>query len=268
MEAVRPRRPDTGVRPPGNVVSPALGRTDVDVDLNEPWIWAVAAAVVVVVVALVVWAAARRRRARERTARLRDRFGVEYDRTVERVGSRADAEDQLERRLERQQRFQLRPVGPEERRRFLARWEDLQVSFVDGPASALRGAEVLVDDLALARGYPDASGDQRLDDLAAEHSDEVTAYRDARRERDDAEGQRRAMLASRSLFEALLGPEPRDAAARGLEQPEAPFERVLHDREGDGRVAPPPSEPGRPDEPAPPRTEVHRVPPPPPNAPR
>lgn len=254
-----------------------------DVDLNEPWIWAVAAAAVVVVVALVVWAAARRRRARERTARLRDRFGVEYDRTVERVGSRADAEDQLERRLERQQRFQLRPVGPEERRRFLARWEDLQVSFVDGPASALRGAEVLVDDLALARGYPDASGDQRLDDLAAEHSDEVAAYRDARRERDDAEGQRRAMLASRSLFEALLGPEPRDAAARGLEQPEAPFERVLHDREGAGRpdadrgdrgavddepVAAPPRRGARPDEPAPPRTEVHRVPPPPPNAPR
>lgn len=256
-------------------------------DLNEPWIWAVVAAVVVVVVALLVWAAVRRRRAQERTERLRDRFGAEYDRTVDRVGSRAEAEAQLERRWERRERLQLRPVDPEQRRTFLARWEDLQASFVDGPASALRGADVLIDDLARARGYPDASGDQRLDDLAFDHSDEVAAHREARRDDGDEEASRRAMLASRALFEALLGTEPRDAGTRGLDAPEAPFGRVLGDdppRDGptgddasrDGATAAdePTSSPPTPRAevhevpPPPPRAEVHPAPPPPPDAPR
>lgn len=202
-------------------------------DLNDPLLWVVVAAAVVALVAIISLMVKRRRR-QERTDRLRQRFGPEYDRTVRRVGSRASAEQQLEDRLARRDRLQLRPLDDDQRRAFLSRWEDLQASFVDGPASALRGADVLLDDVARARGYPDASGDQRLDDVAFDHSDEVHEYRQAPRDGgDDAEEARRAMLASRALFEKLLGPEPRDAGARGADTPEPPFERVLGD-EGAG----------------------------------
>jgi hypothetical protein len=188
-----------------------------------PWIIAVAA---VIIIALVVLAVLKRRKRKERSDRLRERLGPEYDRTVDRANSRSEAEDQLEARLERRERMRLRHLEPGERSSFLARWEDLQASFVDGPSSAVRGADVLLDDVALARGYPDASADQRLDDLAMDHSDEVHEYRQANRgdKGGDGDGERRALLAARGLFEAMIGPEHETRGERG---PDAPFDENL-----------------------------------------
>jgi hypothetical protein len=188
-----------------------------------PWIIAVAAVVIIVLVVLTVL---KRRKRKERSDRLRERFGPEYDRTVDRANSRSEAEDQLEARLERRERMRLRHLEPGERSSFLARWEDLQASFVDGPSSAVRGADVLLDDVALARGYPDASAEQRLDDLAMDHSDEVHEYRQANRggKGGDGDGDRRALLASRGLFEAMIGPEHETRGERG---PDAPFDENL-----------------------------------------
>jgi hypothetical protein len=193
----------------------------VDLELAELLPWIIAAAVVIIVV-LVVIAVLKRRKRKQRSDRLRERFGPEYNRTVDRASSRSEAEDQLEARAERRERMRLRQLDPEQRRSFVARWEDLQASFVDGPASAVRGADVLLDDVALARGYPDASAEQRLDDLAMDHSDEVHEYRQANRGGgDDEDGDRRALLASRGLFEAMIGPEH---GTRGDRGPDAPFD--------------------------------------------
>jgi hypothetical protein len=201
-----------------------------DLELAELLPWIIAAAVVIVLV-LVVIALMKRRKRKERSDRLRERFGPEYDRTVERASSRSEAEDQLEARAERRERMKLRSLDPGQRRSFVDRWEDLQASFVDGPASAVRGADVLLDDVALARGYPDASADQRLDDLAMDHSDEVHEYRQANHgEGRDEDGDRRALLAARGLFEALVGPEHEARSERG---PDAPFDssRTMSGRE-------------------------------------
>ena len=51
------------------------------------WLWIVIAVVVIALLALAVWTAIRKRR----SARLRERFGPEYDRTVEAAGERRDA---------------------------------------------------------------------------------------------------------------------------------------------------------------------------------
>jgi hypothetical protein len=202
----------------------------VEIELAELLPWIIAAAVVIIVV-LIAIAVVKRRKRQERSDRLRERFGPEYDRTVERARSRSEAEDQLEARAARREKMRLRSLDPEERRSFVARWEDLQASFVDGPASAVRGADVLLDDLALARGYPDASAEQRLDDLAMDHSDAVHEYRQANRGDGRAEGgDRRALLAARGLFEAMLGPELESRPERG---PDAPFDasRTVSGRE-------------------------------------
>jgi hypothetical protein len=202
----------------------------VEFELAEllPWIIAVAVVIIVVLIAIAV---VKRRKRQERSDRLRERFGPEYDRTVERAKSRSEAEDQLEARAARREKMRLRSLDPDERRSFVSRWEDLQASFVDGPGSAVRGGDVLLDDVALARGYPDASADQRLDDLAMDHSDEVHEYRQANRGGGgDEDGHRRALLAARGLFEAMIGPEHETHGERG---PDAPFDstRTMSGRE-------------------------------------
>ncbi|MGZ4137534.1 MAG: hypothetical protein ACXVPX_08190, partial [Actinomycetota bacterium] len=61
------------------------------------WVWVIIAIVVIVAVALAVWAAMRNRR----TESLRQQFGPEYDRTVDRADNSRDAESELEQRRRR-----------------------------------------------------------------------------------------------------------------------------------------------------------------------
>lgn len=180
----------------------------------DPIVWIVIAAVVVIAIVAILLVV-NRRSGRVRTERLRSRFGREYDRTVEREGSTSKAEKELEARLERRGTFSLRQLSTERRQELLVRWEDVQASFVDGPESAVRTAEVLVDEAARDRGYPDADSEQRLRDLAFDHSDEVHRYREAtetggrggkKGDVDEAEVLRRRMLAARELFETIVGP--------------------------------------------------------------
>lgn len=192
-------------------------------ELAELLPWIIAAAVIVVILAVIA-VVLRRRKRQQRTDRLRERYGPEYDRTVDRADSRSEAEEQLEARQERRDRMRLRTLDAEEHRSFTARWEDLQASFVDGPESAVRGADVLLDDVARARGYPDAPAQQRLDDLAVDHSDEVHAYRQASGGGTGGDDERRGLLAARGLFEALLGPRAEEEA---VDAPEAPFDDHL-----------------------------------------
>jgi hypothetical protein len=55
------------------------------------WVWALVAVGVIVVVALVVWQALKAKRTRT----LQERFGPEYDRTVDRADDRREAEADL-----------------------------------------------------------------------------------------------------------------------------------------------------------------------------
>jgi hypothetical protein len=168
-------------------------------------------------------------RRRRRRARLEDRYGPEYRRAVDEAGSRRAADRELRERDERRQHFELRSLDQDERDRFRARWEDLQASFVDGPTDAVRRADELLDDVASKVGYPKADREQRLADLSVDHPATVDEYRAGRPTASDpergptTEQLRQALLASRSLFEALLG---RDAEEAGV--PPAPF-RELED---------------------------------------
>lgn len=191
-----------------------------EIDLNLV-IWI---AVAVVVLALIVFLVLRAKRMRRRK-HLRERFGLEYDRTAQRAGSKRKADEELAEREERYERFDLHRLDDDERESLRARWEDLQSSFVDGPHSAVRMADVLLDDAARARGYHDAGPEQRLRDLAIDYPDEVERYRQAVAattdgdDGRDAERLRRWLLAARGLFEAVLGPEP----TAKLVSPEPPF---------------------------------------------
>src|SRR3954454_9123451 len=96
------------------------------------WGWPLIAIGAVVVLALLVW----RMVAGRRTNRLRDRFGPEYDRTLDESKSRREAEADLAEREKRRERLQIVPLAPGARERYRAQWTELQAQFVDDPAAA------------------------------------------------------------------------------------------------------------------------------------
>lgn len=146
-----------------------------------------------------------------RTTHLRDRFGPEYDRTVEKADDRKAAEAELTARERRHRKFDLRPLDAASAARYQKEWRDTQGRFVDSPSSAIGEADDLITSVMRDRGYPMDRFEQRAADLSVEHPDVVSEYRAAHRvakanERGEAstEDLRGAMIHYRSLFERLI----------------------------------------------------------------
>lgn len=184
--------------------------------------WIVVAVVVIVAVLILAGVLASRRR---RSAHLKDRFGREYDRTVDAKGSRAKAEADLEAREDRVEKLDIRPLEPGERREFLERWTDVQARFVDDPARAVAFADALLGDAMKARGYPVSDFEQRAGDISVDHPVVVEHYHKAhdiavRHGRGEAttEDLRQAMIHYRALFDNLVGAEA--PGASGAREPE------------------------------------------------
>jgi hypothetical protein len=169
------------------------------------------AGVVVIVLIIVVGFALYVRRQRTVTARLRGRFGSEYDRAVLDQGSEHKAEAKLADRETRVENLKIRDLGVTERERFLAEWRSVQSRFVDHPKTAVTEADELVSSLMLARGYPVTDFDQRAADISVNHPRLVEYYRSAHgvavrlgREEASTEELRTAMIQYRSLFDDLV----------------------------------------------------------------
>jgi hypothetical protein len=171
----------------------------------------VLAGVVILVIAVVAWLYVRKRRST--TASLRQKFGPEYERAVQKHGSERKAEAKLADRQERVEKLRIRDLDPSERERFSKRWESVQSRFVDSPKGAVAEADDLVSSLMKTRGYPVSDFDQRAADISVDHPQVVENYRSAheialRVGKDGAstEDLRTAMIHYRSLFEELVHP--------------------------------------------------------------
>ncbi|MFF8610450.1 hypothetical protein ACF06X_31565 [Streptomyces sp. NPDC015346] len=171
---------------------------------------------VVVVLALIAVAMTVVRRRR----RLRERFGPEYERTVEDAGSRRAAERDLAEREKRHDSLELRPLEASERDRYAREWNGVQEEFVDRPEDAVHDADRLVTALMRARGYPTEDFDQQVRDLSVEHGQTLEHYRAAHeinalssRRQATTEQLRGAMVHYRALFDELLSDGQRSGPA-------------------------------------------------------
>lgn len=162
----------------------------------------------------------------QRSRRLQERFGPEYERTVEDVGTRRSAEDELEARAERVARLDLRQLAVPERDAYERRWRAVQARFVDEPRAAVAEADTLVGEVMDARGYPVADFEQRAADVSVDHADVVSHYRAAHgivaadgAASTDTEGLRQAFVHYRALFADLLetDSQPADGAGAAAE---------------------------------------------------
>ena len=113
---------------------------------------------------------------RNRTKELRDRYGEEYDRTLEAKGGRRSAEADLIEREERVKKLEIRPLSPSERDRFAGEWKDTKALFVDSPMEAVSRADRLLTDIMSTRDYPMADFEKRHADLTVEHADVAKHY--------------------------------------------------------------------------------------------
>jgi hypothetical protein len=165
----------------------------------------VAIAIAVAVVAMwFVWQ-------RQRSSRLRDHFGDEYHREIERQGSLPKAEAALAAREKRVARLHIKPLIGDDAARFANAWRQIQTKFVDDPKGAVTEADKVVGEVMLARGYPVGDFEQQVADISVDHPDVVMNYRAAReiaeqhaRGRASTEDLRQAMVHYRALFRDLL----------------------------------------------------------------
>jgi hypothetical protein len=170
----------------------------------------VAAVIVIGVVVFGLMVVSRRRR-------LQQRFGPEYDRLVAERDSRREAEAELAGRERRVQGLDIEPLADAARAGYAAQWMSIKEQFIDAPAEAVSGAQILVAAVMAERGYPVEQHDQVLADLSVEHSGILGRYRAAEEISGKAaagtastEDLRQAMVHYHALFADLLG-EPADS---------------------------------------------------------
>jgi hypothetical protein len=168
---------------------------------------AIVAVVVLLVIAAVVWYTRR-----NSSARLKEKFGPEYDRVVRQQGDPRLAENVLVERERRVSALKLRELPSAERDRYLHQWTFVQKQFVDDPRGAVNEADRLVTDVMNSRGYPMSEFDRRAEDISVHYPETVGNYRTAHdivlrhaKGQSTTEDLRRAMVHFRSLFDELLG---------------------------------------------------------------
>src|SRR6202521_5975228 len=174
-----------------------------------PLQWIIVAAVVVI--ALLAFAAWFFSQKKKQSARLQNRFGPEYGRTVGELGGRTKAESELKAREKRVEHLTITPLAPAEAARFSQAWNALQGRFVDNPKGVVVQADELVRELMLKRGYPMGDFERRAADISVDHPGLVETYRAAQtiavlneRGEADTETLRKAVVHYRALFDELL----------------------------------------------------------------
>jgi hypothetical protein len=149
---------------------------------------------------------------KQRTRKLKSKFGPEYDRAVRESGSSLKAERELEQLAKRVERFRIRHLNNAEAEEFARAWRIAQEKFVDDPRGAIADADQLVQQVMKARGYPIGGDfDIQAADLSVDHPFVISNYRAAHdiavqdvRQPVSTEDLRVAMKHYRALFEDLL----------------------------------------------------------------
>src|SRR5450755_1167524 len=201
--------------------------------------------VVIVVVVVVAAALVTGVLAYLRRRRLQQRFGPEYDRLAGERDSKLKADAELTQRERRVRELDIRPLTEAARAGYADQWAGIQERFVDAPADAVAGSQLLVVAVMTERGYPAEEPDQVLADLSVAHASSLESYRAAEEISQSAasgtastEDLRQAMIHYRALFADLLG-EPADAQPRSAASEPAPIDPAANatSENGDAQAA-------------------------------
>ncbi|MEA3106103.1 MAG: hypothetical protein QOI88_708 [Gammaproteobacteria bacterium] len=181
---------------------------------TTPTNWILIAGGLVILLAAIVALFVSQRQKQSR--RLQRRFGPEYGRAVDEMGSRTKAEAELEAREKRVGQLTIIPLSPSDAARFTQAWTAMQGRFIDNPKGVVGEADRLVRELMMKRGYPMGDFERRAADISVDHPAVVENYRAAQsiavrdgRGEADTEELRKAVVHYRTLFDELLETEVR-----------------------------------------------------------
>jgi hypothetical protein len=148
---------------------------------------------------------------RRRSGHLQSRFGPEYERALKETGDKRRAEAELHQREKLVEKLSIRPLERADRERFTTDWHRIQAEFVDDPMASMTRADVLLQQVMSARGYPVENFEQVAADISVDHPKVVQNYRSGhdiavRHQRGEAgtEDLRQAMIHYRELFDELV----------------------------------------------------------------
>jgi hypothetical protein len=169
------------------------------------WLIVVIVVVAVAVLGAVIWLVTQEMQRK----RLQQRFGPEYDRTVEEKDSPRAAQRELAERERRHKELDIRPLSASARERYTREWAQTQEKFVDHPSTAVAEADRVLVALMAERGYPTEGYEQQLSDLSVRHAKTLEHYRAAHATQHERSGAsteelRDAMVHYRTVFEDLL----------------------------------------------------------------
>jgi type II secretory pathway pseudopilin PulG len=170
-------------------------------------------AIIVIVVILAIAFGVYRYMQQQKVATASQRFGTEYDRTVQQYGGdKNKAASALQEKEDELQRVTIHPLSTEQREQYAQEWHDVQAKFVDDPGGAVTDADALITEVLTTLGYPADRFGNREDVASVKYPDVADNYRTAhaiaqRQESGEAttEDLRNAMLGFRSLFDQLVG---------------------------------------------------------------
>ena len=148
---------------------------------------------------------------RQRTKKLQEKFGPEYEHTLHELGDQRQAEHELVARLDHVKALDIRPLTEAEINSFTSQWRTTQAAFVDEPLAAMQKADQLIRKVMEVKGYPVEDFEQQVADISVDYPDLVMDYRGlhlmavkGREEKVNTEEMRRAMVHGRDLFENLM----------------------------------------------------------------
>ena len=172
---------------------------------------------VAVILLVVVGVAAMISARKQRTKRLEEKFGPEYDHAISQVGDQVQAEKELEERVAHMNALNIRPLSAEEVNHYALEWQETQREFVDEPLLALQKADRLIREVMKAKGYPVEDFEERAALLSVDYPELVRDYRGLQRiaikqvkDKVSTEDMRQAMVHGRTLFESLMKQEPKE----------------------------------------------------------
>ena len=177
--------------------------------MNTTTLIIIASVIVIAIVAYVAMGLLRKRH----SGQLRTKFGgPEYDRALQQGDSRRKAEAGLDKRTDRVESLNIRPLAGADRARFVDAWSRVQARFVDGPGGAVTEADQLLSDVMATRGYPVSGFEQRAADISVDYPLVLQNYRSAHaialrqtHGQANTEELRQAMISYRTLFDELVG---------------------------------------------------------------
>lgn len=177
----------------------------------SPTIIIIAVVVIVVIMGAIMAPTFARRR---RSQKFQNKYGPEYERTVQTAGNDKKAQAELKDRQKHIDTLNIRPLSVAERERYQAEWTTIQAKFVDQPGQATVEADHLIMEVMKVRAYPVSDFDQRAADISVNYPTLVSNYRAAReiaikneKHSANTEELRQALIYYRSLFDELLKEE-------------------------------------------------------------